>query len=149
MTVTLPDVNVLVALAWPNHVHHEPAHLWFSEHQAEGWATCPLTESGFVRVSSNPRLTPEARRPREAVELLRRMVALPHHVFWADGTSLASSSHVAAERLTGYRQVTDAHLLAVALAHGGKVATFDRGFASVVPPAADPRETVALLGAVR
>jgi toxin-antitoxin system PIN domain toxin len=147
VTIALPDVNVLVALAWPNHIHHEPAHAWFSEHQAAGWATCPLTESGFVRVSSNPRLTPEARRPREALQLLEKIVSLAGHVFWDDATSIVRSAHVARERLTGYRQVTDAHLVAIALAHGGRVATFDRGMRSIVPPAADPLQAVTLLGA--
>lgn len=147
MTVALPDVNVLVALAWPNHIHHEPAHAWFSDSRSAGWATCPPTESGFVRLSSNPRLTSEARRPREALELLERIVALPGHVFWDDATSMVRSPHVARERLTGHRQVTDAHLVAIALAHGGTVATFDRGMRSIVPPTADPQRVVTLLGA--
>ena len=145
MTAALPDVNVLVALAWPNHIHHEAAHAWFSDAQADGWATCAMTQSGFVRVSSNPRLTPEARRPREAVELLRRIVALPHHVFWDDATSFTSSEHVAVDRLTGHLQVSDAHVLAVALAHGGSLATFDRGLRSIVPPSIDPARAVTLL----
>lgn len=145
----LPDVNVLVALAWPNHVHHQAAQAWFAAAQADGWATCPLTESGFVRISSNPRLTPEARRPREAVELLRRIIALPHHAFWDDTTSISSSELVAVDKLTGYRQVTDAHLLAVALGHGGAVATFDRGLRSIVPPSADPGQAVELIATGR
>lgn len=145
MTVALLDVNLLVALAWPNHVHHRPAHAWFAESQSRGWATCPLTESGFVRVSSNPKLTPEARRPAEALELLRRIAALPHHVFWDDSTSFTSSPHVDAGRLTGYRQVTDAHLIAIALAHGGSVATFDRGLPAVVPATADRERVVELV----
>jgi hypothetical protein len=149
VTVALLDVNVLVALGWPNHVHHEAAHAWFAENQGQGWATCPLTEGGFIRVSSNPKVTPEARRPGEALELLRRIAELPHHVFWDDSTSFTSSPHVDAERWIGYRQVTDAHLLAVALAHGGSVATFDRGLSAVVPAAADRELAVVLIPALR
>ncbi len=133
MRAALLDVNVLVALAWPNHVHHEPAHTWFAEGRRRGWATCPLTESGFVRVSSNPRLSLEARQPREAIELLRRIISLPDHIFLEDATTLTSSPHVAREKLTGYRQVTDAHLLAIALQHGVTLVTFDRGLRSLLP----------------
>jgi uncharacterized protein len=122
----LLDVNVLVALAWPNHVHHSAALAWFGDVGKKGFATCPVTQSGFVRVSSNKRAIPAARTPREACELLRRIVALPGHVFWTDDINLAKSEHVAWERLGAHSQVTDAHLLAVALRYGGKLATFDR-----------------------
>jgi toxin-antitoxin system PIN domain toxin len=87
----LLDVNLLVALAWPNHVHHQPALAWFQRHHSAGWATCPVTESGFVRVSSNVASVPEARTPREAILLLRRIVAFPHHEFWQDDVSFAAS----------------------------------------------------------
>jgi toxin-antitoxin system PIN domain toxin len=78
--ICLLDVNLLVALAWPNHVHHAAALGWFRRNQATGWATCPLTQSGFVRVSSNSAMVSDARSPQEAIQLLRRIVALPHHV---------------------------------------------------------------------
>ncbi len=131
--VSLLDVNTMVALAWPNHVHHEPAHRWFAEHHTEGWATCPLTESGFVRVSSSPRATPEARSPGEAVLLLRKIVELPYHTFWTDAVSLARNEEIRLERITGYRQVTDLHLLLLAIANGGRLVTFDRGVEQLVP----------------
>ena len=92
--IALLDVNTLVALAWPNHIHHEAAHRWFAEQRDQGWATCPITESGFVRVSSNPAATPEARSPVEAIEVLRLMVAQPGHVFGSDGVSLATDELV-------------------------------------------------------
>ena len=53
---SLLDVNVLVALFDPDHVHHEAAHVWFAATRGAGWATCPLTENGVVRVLSNPSL---------------------------------------------------------------------------------------------
>ena len=133
--VSLLDVNTLIALAWPNHVHHEAAHEWFKEHHAAGWATCSLTASGFVRVSSNPRATPEARTPSEAIPLLRKIVALPGHVLWPDSTSLARSEDLPLERLSGYRQVTDAHLLLLAIDMGGRLVTFDRGLEGLLPAA--------------
>jgi toxin-antitoxin system PIN domain toxin len=131
--IGLPDVNVLVALAWPNHVHHERARAWLEENHQRGWATCPVTESGFVRVSSNRKVVPEARRPGEAILLLREMTSLRGHVFWADDTSIARSRWVAAERLVGHGQVTDAHLVALCLERKGRLVTFDGGVADVLP----------------
>ena len=144
----LLDVNVLVALAWPNHVHHEAAHAWFgtiSEEQT-GWATCPLTESAFVRVSSNPRSNPDARTPFEAVTLLRRMASLPGHRFWPDDVSLAAQPDLPLDRLRGHRQVTGAHLLVLALRHRGRLVTFDRGIVDLVPDGTSVSDVVLLLG---
>ncbi len=135
--IGLPDVNVLVALAWPNHVHHERARAWFEENHQRGWATCPVTESGFVRVSSNRKVVPEARRPGEAILLLREMTTQRGHVFWADDTSIARSRWVAAERLVGHGQVTDAHLVALCLERKGRLVTFDGGVADVLPKGID------------
>ena len=129
----LLDVNVLVALAWPNHVHHLAAHEWLTSEPERQWATCSLTESGFVRVSSNPATTPGARTPAEAIELLERIVSQPGHVFWMDSVSLATDRTVPRERLLGHRQVTDAHLVCLAAQHGGRLATFDRGVRDLVP----------------
>ena len=134
--VGLLDVNVLVALAWPNHIHHEAAHAWYRAQAVQGWATCPLTQSGFVRVSSNRKVVPGAATPQEGLLLLRRIIALPHHRFWIDDTSLAGSRFVNPERLQGYHQVTDAHLLALALRHGGRLVTFDSAVRGLLPEGA-------------
>lgn len=143
--VFLLDVNVLVALAWPNHVHHVAAHEWFGTERDRRWATCPLTESGFVRVSSNPATTPEARTPAEAIELLERIVSQPGHVFWRDEVSLAADRTIPRQRLLGHRQVTDAHLVRLTIRHGGRLATFDRGVRDLIPDDA-PGDLVELLG---
>ena len=129
----LLDVNLLVALAWPTHVHHGAALAWFRRSQASGWATCPLTQSSFVRVSSNSSVISDAKSPQEAIHLLRRIVALPHHDFWHDDVSLASSEFLDEVQLVGYRQVTDAHLLALAQRRGGVLATLDGKIRSLVP----------------
>ena len=70
MAVSLADINVLIALAWPNHECHQAAHEWFAAHAADGWATCPMTQCGFVRLSSNPKMVPEAVVPNAAIDLL-------------------------------------------------------------------------------
>jgi hypothetical protein len=140
----LLDVNVLVSLAWPNHVLHEAAHRWFAARQRakQRWATCPITQSGFVRVSSNSRIVPEARSPAEAIQLLAQMIALPGHEFWSDDISIVSSRHVARRKLMGHGQVTDAHLLALAIARRGVLATLDGGVAEIVPDTATAAEAI-------
>ena len=127
----LLDVNFLVALAWPNHIHHQFAVRWFENNHERGWATCPLTQSGFVRVSSNQKVVAEARSPMEAIVLLRQLTALDGHEFWADEIAIASSEYVDALRIVGYRQVTDAHLLALARHNDAKLVTFDGGIENV------------------
>jgi len=140
--IALLDVNVLIALAWPSHVHHQAAHAWFRARQADGWATCPVTQSGFVRVSSNPRVFQPARTPAEALALLVDITRLPGHCFWTDSTKLCRSTHLDSTRIVDYRQVTDAHLLAIALDHDGRLATFDRAIAGLAPPSLRDRLTI-------
>jgi len=126
-------VNVLVALAWPSHVHHDVAHAWFSRHRGGGWATCPLTQCGFARISSNPKIIPEAVTPREALSVLARMTGQPDHVFWPDSVSVVPALAPFA-LVVGHRQVTDAYLLALAIDRGGRLATFDRGIPQLLAP---------------
>jgi toxin-antitoxin system PIN domain toxin len=123
----LLDVNLLASLAWPNHVHHKAALRWFRRRGGQTWATTPFTEAGFVRVSSNASAVPAAVTPTEAVALLDRMREASGHRFLPDDVPLVVGSHVPAERMATYRQVTDAHLLALARRHGARLATIDRG----------------------
>lgn len=143
--VGLLDVNVLVALAWPNHIHHGPALDWFKRHARLGWASCSMTETGFVRVSSNPTILPDARTPREAIALLKRITALPHHGFWKDDVRFAESPLVATDKVAGHRQVTDAHLVGLALGHRGRLVTLDAGIRTLVPEGRDPDEVVCVI----
>jgi hypothetical protein len=46
----LLDINVLIALAWCNHIHHEDARRWFARKGAAGFRTCPISQTGFVRI---------------------------------------------------------------------------------------------------
>jgi toxin-antitoxin system PIN domain toxin len=140
--VSLLDINLLIALAWPNHVHHQTALRWFDRNRKSGWATCPLTQSGFVRLSSNAHILPGARSPREALAVLRRIVSLTGHVFWQNDISIAASEFIDETKLHGHRQITDAHLLAVALRHGGRLATLDRGIAHLVPSSYSAEDVV-------
>lgn len=132
MSAYLLDVNVLIALTWPTHVHHASARQWFERKAAAGWATCPVTQLGFVRVSSNPGIIRDAVAPREAIAMLERLVALPGHRFWPDEPAVTSEGPLASLALVGYRQVTDAYLLTLARQHDGKLATLDRGVSTLV-----------------
>ena len=123
--VALVDVNVLVALAWPNHVHHRAARGWFNGHHRRGWATTPITESGFVRVSSNRAAIPTTTTPTIAIEVLAAMAALAGHQFWVDDLSGVTDGFGDTTLVRSHRDVTDAHLLALAEARGGALATFD------------------------
>lgn len=122
----LLDVNVLVALFDPAHVHHDPAHEWFASVGQSAWATCPLTENGVLRIVGNPRYPNSPGSPAAVVSLLAKLRSLPGHVFWADNISLMQSSLIDPTRLLSSSQVTDTYLLALALANNGQLATFDR-----------------------
>ena len=132
MAVTaLLDVNVLIALAWPNHVHHDAARSWFDERRRGGWATCPLTEAGLVRVSCNPSVVGHRVTPADAIALLRKLRRVDLHRFWALDRSMVELPDEILDRIQGYRQITDAVLLATAMRHGGELATFDTGLAEL------------------
>ena len=133
MKTALLDVNVLLALAWPTHVHHMLAHRWFQEHARHGWATCPMTQTAFVRISSNAKIIDGAVTPQEALALLRQMVRQSGHHFWADDLNLAAATNGPFARLGGHRQMTDAYLLALAMAKRGMLVTLDRGVSALVP----------------
>ena len=122
MTPALLDVNVLLALAWPNHQHHGVAHAWFAAHAKRGWATCAITQLGFVRLSANPAFTDQAVRPREAASLLAQWTALATHRFW---TSPRADDPANYAHAIGHLQVNDAWLVGAARAHSGKLVTLD------------------------
>ncbi len=132
MKVSLLDVNMLIALAWPSHIHHQAAQSWFSRHAVNGWATCPLTQCAFVRISANRNIIPEAVTPQEALSLLRKIVGLKTHTFWEDDIAILDQ-HIPASFLVGHRQITDAYLLGLAIHHGGQLVTLDGGVSDLLP----------------
>ena len=131
MTALL-DVNVLIALAWPNHVHHAAARAWFEDRREEGWATCPLTEAGFVRVSCNPSVVRHTVTPLDAIAVLEKLTRLGTHVFWPLDRSIVQLPEAIGARIQGYRQITDAVLLAAAVQRDGQLATLDGGLEGLV-----------------
>jgi len=126
----LLDTNILIALAWPNHVHHGEVMEWFLQKAVSGFCTCPITQTGFVRISSNPAFTANAVTPAEALTLLRKISELPGHEFWPDDMPLAAAFPPPV-LLGSHRHITDGYLLALATNHDGILATLDRGIAAL------------------
>ena len=126
MTRFLLDVNVLIALIDPAHVQHDRAHEWFAKSGTRAWATCPLTENGVLRIVGSARYPNSPGTPAAVAELMTGFLALSSHEFWPDDLTLLDSRRLRTDRLLNSAQVTDSYLLALAGAHGGKLATFDQ-----------------------
>ena len=139
----LLDVNVLVALFDPMHEHHAAAFGWWTANRDQGWATCPLTQNGFVRVISSASY-PRPLRLADAVALLQAQVSQPGHVFWPDDVALVDTAYFDHHHLRGPSQITDAYLLALAIHHGGRLVTFDRAISLQVVRSARTEQLVVL-----
>jgi uncharacterized protein len=141
----LLDVNVLIAMAWPTHRDHQKVHEWLARHARDGWATCPLTQTSFVRILSNPAFSANALAPTDALTLLQANLAHPAHRFWADEVSLIDSLKPFVQKLAGHRKVTDAYLLGLAIHKRGKLATMDRAVRTLLPDKNPERDFVVLI----
>jgi predicted nucleic acid-binding protein len=104
-----------------------------------------MTQTAFVRVSSNPGIIAAAVSPREAHALLIRMMRHPAHRFWADDVSLDAFSPELLASLVGHRQVSDAYLLRLSFEHEGRLATFDRGIRGLVPERSPLHEAIVMI----
>jgi len=120
----LLDVNVLIALLDADHASHAQATQWFGSHARAGWASCPITQNGCVRVMSHPGY-PSAVPVSAIIERLAEATAGRLHEFWPDDISLLDAMVADSTRIHGPRQVTDVYLLALAVRHGGRLVTFD------------------------
>lgn len=147
MAVSLLDVNVLLALAWPTHVHHAAAHRWFAENGEAGWATCPLTQLGFVRLGMQPAVVKIPILFGDVMEALARMSAHVAHHFWPLEGGLANIRDEIRARTVGHHQLTDAVLLDLAIRHQGRLATFDRRIQGLLPPDSVLWDAVAIISA--
>lgn len=137
------DINVLIALLDGSHQHHAAARDWLVRHIEHGWASCPITQNGLIRILSQPayvRPVPVAR----AIGLLEAATGTPHHTFWPDEISMLTAASVDRTRVHGARQVTDTYLLALAVHRGGRLVTFDRTIPLSAVSGASSRHIVAL-----
>lgn len=121
---SLLDVNVLIALLDPDHSLHRPAMQWFDDHARDGWASCPITQNGCIRIMSHPGY-PNALPVPALIARLRDATADRVHEFWADDISLLDAAVVDADRIHGPRQLTDLYLLSLAVRRQARFVTFD------------------------
>ncbi len=133
MRAYLLDVNVLIALVWPAHESHEAAERWFARNAGQGWATCPFTQTAFVRILSNPAFSRDAVTPQQAIKVLEANLNHHSHQFWVDEIGLAEATASFRQKLSGHRQVSDAYLLGLAIHRDGRLATLDRGVLALAP----------------
>lgn len=131
MRASLLDVNVLIASVDEGHVAHKRVHAWLHESASEPWATCPLTQAGFVRIISKPGFHQHPVSVAEALALLGDITQRPGHRFWPIDISLAEAVQPLQERLYGHRQLTDAYLLGLAIKNKGRLVTLDKGIAAL------------------
>ncbi|MFE3545098.1 TA system VapC family ribonuclease toxin [Nocardia sp. NPDC059177] len=143
MKRALLDVNVLLALLDQDHIDHTRARRWLEAEIEYGWASCAITENGFVRILSQPKY-PNAASVVEAIDLLERAAGTPHHEFWPCSISLLDNKVIDRSRLHGHRQLTDAYLLAIATAEGGRFVTFDTAISTTAVRQADASNLLVL-----
>ena len=144
--VALLDVNLLVALFDADHVHHDLAHDWFADNRRSGWATCPVTENGLIRVLANPRYHSTVSGIPAVVELLKQFRSSGHGEFWDQSISMGDPSLFNPSFVRGYSQVTDVYLLGLAQKKSGCLATFDRSI-PIGAVVGATTETLAIIGA--
>jgi len=139
----LLDVNVLIALLDVDHVSHPKAMEWFAAEAGQGWASCPLTQNGCVRIMSHPGY-PSPLPVAAVVQRLRMATDTEHHEFWPDAVSILDAGIVDPARIHGPRQLTDVYLLALAVRCGGRFVTFDAGVSLSAVNGASPAHLVTL-----
>lgn len=132
--IALPDVNVLLSLAWANHPHHNAAHRWFARDAPSGWATCLVTEIGFLRLSLNPVIVGASLDCQSVLAVLLKLQSQSNHQFVEKSpTTTAPPFDDLVPRIFGHQQITDAALLHIARFHGMKFVTFDQAVTALCP----------------
>ncbi len=139
----LLDVNVLVALLDGLHLHHKTAITWLEDHLDQGWASCPLTQNGCLRIMSQSSYA-NAQPTAAIAARLKNAVDDGTHAFWPDSLSLVQEGRLDWSRVLTSRQITDAYLLALATANGGRLVTFDRGISVSAVPGAKAKNLLTL-----
>lgn len=139
----LLDVNVLIALLDAAHVGHTAATRWLAGQIEGGWASCPITQNGCIRIMSQPAY-PGPLAAAAVAERLAEATRDPSHEFWADDISLLEPAAIDWQRVLGHRQVTDSYLLALAVRHQGRFVTFDRRIGIAAVPGAKAKHLAVL-----
>jgi toxin-antitoxin system PIN domain toxin len=137
----LLDVNVLIALLDASHIHHGLVTTWLANNLDAGWASCPITQNGCIRILSQPGY-PNAVPVAQVADRLAEAARHPSHLFWPDAVSLLQPEYLAWDRILSSRQVTDVYLLALAVQQNGCFVTLDRGIPLAAVAGALPRHLV-------
>ena len=124
MTIYLLDINLLLALSDPMHIHHPSAHRWFAEKGRHAWATCPLTENGFIRIASHPNYPNRPGDVTAVFAIFRQLCGAPGHRFWSEDISILQI--LEPDAIITHAQITDVYLLGLAIHKRGKLATLDQ-----------------------
>ncbi len=141
----LLDVNVLIALLDEAHIHHVQTMSWLERNIQYGWATCPITQNGCIRIMSQPGY-PGALPAAVVAERLAEAADNSDHEFWPDDVDLLKEASLDWSRVLGHRQVTDAYLLALAVRHQGRLVTLDRRISLGVVTGAKPESLAIISG---
>jgi uncharacterized protein len=123
----LLDLNVLIALSEPGHDHYNKVQEWFDSLRKGSWGVCPLTEAGFIRLTTNPAFRPGPRTLEQSIAILQTQKDHPDYCYWGMDESWVTLTSPFADRIFGHQQVTDAYLLGLAIKENGVLVTFDRG----------------------
>ena len=122
--MNLLDINILLALADTSHSHHHRTRSWFLSPARQAWATCPITENGFVRILGQAAYPGFQGETEDARLVLKSLVNYPGHQFWSDDLSLLDTSAI--PELSGSKHLTDIYLLALAVKRKASFATLDQ-----------------------
>jgi len=139
----LLDVNVLIALNDQGHIHHTLANQWMAQHMHLGWASCPLTQNGMLRIMSQASYV-NSQPLKILFQMLRRETQHAQHAFWPDDLSLLDETHIDADKLLSPSQLTDAYLLALAVKNQGRFITLDKRIPLNAVTGAKPLHLVSL-----
>lgn len=139
----LLDVNVLIALLDENHTHHAAVSDWLASNIGHGWASCPLTQNGCVRILSQPRY-PNSMGIGDAMMRLATAVSTSHHQFFPDDISVLDENIVDSQHLLGPGQLTDVYLLSLAAEHAARFVTLDKTVLVSAARRADSRSLVVI-----
>jgi toxin-antitoxin system PIN domain toxin len=141
--IALLDINMLIALFDGAHVHHKAAHAWMAKNRFHGWATCPITQNGCVRVMSQPNY-PGSLPVAEVIRRLSRAISAPQHRFWPDSISLCDSAYFEPNCILTPKMLTDVYLLGLAVKRSARLVTFDRTVPSAAVAGAKTRHLLML-----
>ena len=143
--IALLDVNVLLSMLWPRHIFYRQARGWFAANRGTGWATCPLSQAGFVRLYAQPAITGTEISIADVMDLLDDNCRDRDHVFWPQDSSVAHLLPEIRQRLVGHQQLSDAILLDLAIRKGGRLATLDRRVLNLLAPDSPHRGAIELI----